>query len=161
MLDMKVLEEYFRIYSPCEDANTCCFLCKKNIDGCSWANSFEPVEGWKAIKAEKRTSGSIQGYKIFYCPEFEEGDSAEGREYDEDGCMRLLETIYRTAANDYKSAYKRKLKAERVNSSLSKSEIQAAETMMNSSAHLLGKWTEKLEQIVEEEMALEEGDADG
>ena len=153
-------EEYCRIYKPEDNANNCCWLCKKNIDGCSWAADFEPVAGWKANKIEKTRPYEQTTYKIFYCPEFEEGDSAKGREYDDERCFGLLEAIYRNAGNDYKNAYKRKLKLERRNSSLDRYEINVAENMMKECSFLLGKWTGKLKEIVEQELA-EEGGADG
>jgi len=161
MNDMK-LEEYFRIYVPEDNANNCCMICKKMFGGCSWAERLEPIPGWKAKQTRRKSPGANHdGYKIFYCPEFEEGDATEGREYDEDKCMDLLETIYKNTADDYKSAYKRKLKLEKRNSELFQNEIEIAESMMRECSFLLGKWTEKLKLIVEEELDLEEGDADG
>ena len=161
MIDNKTLEEYFRIYKPWEAANNCCYICKKCIDGCSWSRSLEPIKGWKASKSEKRADEPHDGYKIFFCPEFEEGNASEGREYDEDCCMDLLEAVYHNAAEDYKSAYKQKLKAERRGASLFREEIITAEGTMRECSYLLGEWTDKLKSMVEKELALEEGDADG
>ena len=156
------LNEYFRIYAPEDDSNNCCFLCKKSIDGCSWSANAEPVAGWKARKASRRDAMNIRrdddshcSFKIFYCPEFEEGSATEDREYDEDKCIGMLEAIYKNAADDFKSAYKQKLKLERRNSELFENEIEIAESMMRECAFLLGKWTEKLKKIVEEELDLE------
>ena len=168
MINKKFLNEYFRIYAPEETANNCCFICKKNIDGCSWSKNAEPVAGWKVRKESRRDAENIRrdddahcSFKIFYCPEFEEGDATEGREYDEDKCMDLLEAVYKNAADDYKSAYKRKLKLERRNAELFQNEIEIAECMMRECAFLLGKWTDKLKKIVEKELDSEDGDSDG
>lgn len=161
MIDMNTMEEYFRIYKPWEAANNCCLICKKCIDGCSWSQSLEPIKGWKASKSAKRTNDTLESYKIFFCPEFEEGDASEGREYDEGCFMGLLESVYRIAAEDYRNAYKRKLKAERFESPFNQNEITMAESVMLECSMLLGEWTERLETMVEKEMALEEGGADG
>jgi hypothetical protein len=155
----KAMNEYFRIYAPWEPGNHCCVLCKKCIDGCSWANEFVPVKGWKA-RMTLTADGKPYSYKIFYCPEFEEGDAAKGRDYDKNGYLALLEAVYHDAANDYKKAYKRKLKAERRNDKASRKEIESAEGVMHSCSFLLDDWTEKLKKVVEEEMAQEEGKAD-
>jgi hypothetical protein len=161
MIDKKALEEYFRIYKPEENANNCCFICKKCVDGCSWSRDAEPIKGWKAATVARSGYYQQDTYKIFYCPEFEEGDASKDREYDEEKCMGMLEAIYKSAAEDYKSAYKRKLKLERQNTPFCQNEIEIAESMMRECSFLLGKWTEKLKAIVEKEMKLEEGDADG
>lgn len=150
MLDKNVIDEYFRIYAPWESANTCCYLCKNCIDGCAWARELTPVEGWKAKATE--CSQRADGYKIYYCPEFVEGDAAEGREYDAGGLMNLLEAVYRHAAEDYKKAYKSKVKAENRNPTLFKKEIKNAKSTMLSCSFLLGDWTEKIEQMADEEM---------
>lgn len=52
-----------------------CWTCKKYIDGCSWARSRTPVEGWTAEKKviKSNTKADIITYKIHYCPEYEEG----------------------------------------------------------------------------------------
>jgi len=56
-----------------------CFTCKNFCNGCSWARSFKPVEGWDATPTvivntvtgdNKRISHS---YAIRGCPEYEEG----------------------------------------------------------------------------------------
>lgn len=155
----EAMNEYFRIYVPWKPGNNCCYLCKKGIDGCSWAKDFKPVKGWRA-KMSQTADGQPYSYKIFYCPEFEEGDAAEGRECDKNGCMNLIEAIYKDAANNYRNAYRRKLKAERRNDKASRKEIEAAENVMFECSFLLGDWTEKLKKMVEAEMAQEEGKAD-
>ena len=149
------------IYKPNDNANHCCFICKKNIDGCSWSRNLEPVKGWKAVVDNR--SGSYIGadYKILYCPEFEEGDSSKGKKYDAEKGMELLEVLYKGTADDYKRAYKQKLKLERRNATLFWNEIEIAENTMRECSFLLGKWTEKLKRIVEEELDLEDGDSDG
>ena len=48
-----------------------CWTCKNYVDGCSWSREFKPVHGWDAKKV-KREEGNV-GYKILYCPEYEEG----------------------------------------------------------------------------------------
>ena len=160
MNDIKNYEEYFRIYAPWEEMNNCCILCKKCFGGCSWADNLEPVKGWKAKQVSKKT-GEFASYKIYFCPEFEEGDAAEGCEYDENGCMDLLEAVYRNAAEDFKKAYKQKLKLERRGKSLYRDEIKFAEDMMRDCTFLLGGWAAKLMKAVEAELKVEEGDADG
>lgn len=152
----KTNKERLRIYAPETAANNCCFICKKNIDGCRWARDGEPVEGWKAVE-NKRKEYDQSGYKILFCPEFEEGDSSEGTMYDEESCMKLLELIVGSAADDYKRAYRSKLKSERLGAELFARSIQSAEMEMLMCSHLLGKHTEKLKRIVEEELREEYG----
>lgn len=98
----------------------------------------------------KRT-GEYESYKIYYCPEFEEGDGAEGCEYDEEGCMNLLEAMYRRTAEDFREAYKKKMKLERLRKPLYEDEIRAAEHMMDNCTYLLGNWAEKIMRAVETE----------
>ena len=155
MNDMKFSSEDLRIYAPEDGANNCCYICKKSIDGCSWSRSLEPVKGWKAIECERKYSSP--SYKILYCPEFEEGNAAKGREWDEDGCMNLVEALYKATADDFKNAYKKKLKLERYNAELFENEIEIAEGVMHNCSFLLGEWTEPLKAMVKNELGLEEG----
>lgn len=161
MIDNKSAEEYLRIYAPWEPTNNCCFICKKCIDGCSWSKSLKPIPGWKAVKGKKKPDEAHYPYKIYFCPEFEEGDASKGREYDEENSFNLIEAIYRKAAEDFKEAYKRKLKTERLNSPLYEEEIRIAESVMIECSFLLGEWADILKEKVEKELELEEGNADG
>lgn len=156
-MNNRELDENLRIYKPDVSANECCVICKKNIDGCSWSRKLEPVEGWQAIETDRVTYGVHGSYKILYCPEFEEGDSSKGRDFDRDACNNLIEAVYRNAAADYRNAYKRKLKAER-HPLPDKREIEFAEQRMFECSFLLGKWTDQLKEMVEKEMG--EGGAD-
>ena len=51
-----------------------CWTCKNYMNGCSWARSRTPVEGWNAEKRIMRHGKKImESYKIKHCPEYEEG----------------------------------------------------------------------------------------
>lgn len=84
-----------RIYAPKEKANTCCWLCKKAIDGCSWSRDGQPVDGWKAVRQlyGRSKESTNYTYKIYFCPEFEEGDAAKGRKLNGAGIIKLWETV--------------------------------------------------------------------
>ena len=63
------IAQYNRIYQPERGANEGCFKCaKSSCGGCSWAKDFTPVEGWIAETVKYNNS-----YRIYWCPEFEEG----------------------------------------------------------------------------------------
>ena len=48
-----------------------CWDCKNSTtNGCEWAKSFKPVDGWKAMQSVAGTSDS---YCVFECPKFEKG----------------------------------------------------------------------------------------
>ena len=48
-----------------------CWDCKNSTtNGCSWAKSFTPVDGWKAMQSVAGTSDS---YCVFECPKFKKG----------------------------------------------------------------------------------------
>ncbi len=51
---------------------TLCWDCAKAIGGCSWADEFKPVKGWKAIVHGRNIDGELDqtGYKVLRCPEF-------------------------------------------------------------------------------------------
>lgn len=151
-MNNRELDENLRIYKPHVSANECCVICKKNIDGCSWSRKLEPVEGWEAIETDRKTYAAHGNYKILYCPEFEEGDSSKGREKDSECIMNLLEAVYRLAAEDYKSAYQKKLEAERSNHR-DNYEISAAKRTMIECSVLLGEYTAQLKESVETQMA--------
>lgn len=107
-------EEYLRIYRPNEDANNCCFLCRKAAGQCNWSADGTPVNGWKIRETAPRNRGkSIEpGTKILYCPEFVEGTILDVEHPDEDGLMKLFEKMVIDAANEFKNAYKRLLEAK-------------------------------------------------
>lgn len=54
-----------------------CWTCKKFAYGCSWSQSFIPIEGWKANTTIREAGSSrgvkhiIESYEIEYCPEYE------------------------------------------------------------------------------------------
>ena len=52
-----------------------CWKCKKACGGCSWADRFEPVEGWTAEKRVRKynlfdVTATYETYEIRACPEF-------------------------------------------------------------------------------------------
>ena len=48
-----------------------CWDCKHaTTNGCSWAKSFTPVDGWKAIPS---VAGESDSYLVLECPKFEKG----------------------------------------------------------------------------------------
>ena len=48
-----------------------CWDCKNSTtNGCSWAKSFTPVDGWKAIPS---VAGESDSYLVLECPKFEKG----------------------------------------------------------------------------------------
>lgn len=50
---------------------TICWDCKHaSTNGCEWAKSFTPVDGWKAIQSVVDTNDS---YLVLECPKFEKG----------------------------------------------------------------------------------------
>ena len=51
--------------------DTLCWDCKHaTTNGCSWAKSFTPVDGWKAIPS---VAGESDSYLVLECPKFEKG----------------------------------------------------------------------------------------
>ena len=61
--------DYCSGFKPRPD--TLCWDCKNSTtNGCEWAKSFTPVDGWKAIPSVAGTSDS---YCVFECPKFEKG----------------------------------------------------------------------------------------
>lgn len=86
-----------------------CYDCAKALGGCSWADNFEPVNGWQAEKTHKsRGSGKyadiIDSYDILFCPEFEPDKPIPAASLDFEGCIRLLCAIYRGASKEYTDA---------------------------------------------------------
>ena len=48
-----------------------CWDCKNSTtNGCEWAKSFTPVDGWKAIPS---VAGESDSYLVLECPKFEKG----------------------------------------------------------------------------------------
>lgn len=48
-----------------------CWDCKNSAtNGCSWAKSFTPVDGWNAMQS---VAGASDSYCVFECPKFEKG----------------------------------------------------------------------------------------
>lgn len=51
-----------------------CWRCSNACGGCSWSQSFIPIEGWKAESVViKDSEGDINSYKIKKCPQFIKG----------------------------------------------------------------------------------------
>lgn len=86
--------------------DTLCYSCSKACTKeCSWANQFIPVNGWTADK-------NPNGYCVYDCPEFVRDvyRDASGTEhkmrvsrpdYDNEGCVKLLEAALRKTREDY------------------------------------------------------------
>ena len=86
--------------------DTLCYSCKNSCNhGCSWSDSFTPVNGWIAVE-------SNAGYCVFKCPEFvcdiytdEKGREKTRREMhpdlDPDGVVYMLEAALRRTREDY------------------------------------------------------------
>ena len=78
-----------------------CWSCKNCFGGCSWAESFEPVEGWRAERTIiKYFNTKIPSFLVRDCPRFAVDDGE--REYvSDDGFHNLMVAIYKRAAQDY------------------------------------------------------------
>lgn len=62
----------------CGKGYTLCWDCRNALGGCSWAQRFEPVEGWTAIVTKpavylSEAMQNIPDYCVIKCPEFEKG----------------------------------------------------------------------------------------
>lgn len=81
-----------------------CWMCGNACGkGCSWSESFIPVEGWEAIRDDKNDS-----YTVVNCPKFRSGNGRP-EEWDIEGCQELAAAIIKTAIVDYKAGVKRGL----------------------------------------------------
>ena len=61
--------DYCSGFKPRPD--TLCWDCKNSTtNGCEWAKSFTPVDGWKAIPS---VAGESDSYLVLECPKFEKG----------------------------------------------------------------------------------------
>ena len=78
-----------------------CWRCKNCFGGCSWSESFEPVEGWRAERTTiEYFNTETPSFLVRDCPLFAVDDGE--REYiDNDGFQNLMEAIYKRAAQDY------------------------------------------------------------
>lgn len=79
--------------------DTLCIMCQKSCtNGCTWARSLDPVEGWTAVL-------NSRGYCVIQCPEFvkETAESILPADIDRDGMMRLLEAVALQMRQDYVS----------------------------------------------------------
>ena len=78
-----------------------CWNCKNCFGGCSWAERFEPVEGWSAERTTiEYFNTKTPSFLVRDCPLFAVDDGE--REYiDSDGFQNLMEAIYKRAAQDY------------------------------------------------------------
>lgn len=106
--------EYKRIYAPKEKANTCCWLCSKSVDGCSWSRDGQPVKGWKAVRRVygRSEESTDYTYKIYFCPEFKEGDAAKGRKLNGAGTIKLWETVAAGIGEEYRQAVAEVVRAQ-------------------------------------------------
>ena len=78
-----------------------CWRCKNCFGGCSWAERFEPVEGWSAERTIiKYFNIETPSFLVRDCPLFAVDDGE--REYvSDDGFHNLRVAIYKRAAQDY------------------------------------------------------------
>ena len=78
-----------------------CWNCKNCFGGCSWSESFEPVEGWNAKRTIiKYLNTETPSFLVRDCPLFAPDDGE--REYvNNDGFQNLMVAIYKRAAQDY------------------------------------------------------------
>ena len=78
-----------------------CWRCKNCFGGCSWAESFEPVEGWRAERTIiQHFNAETPSFLVRDCPLFAVDDGE--REYvSDDGFQNLMVAIYKRAAQDY------------------------------------------------------------
>ena len=78
-----------------------CWNCKNCFGGCSWSESFEPVEGWRAERTIiQHFNTETPSFLVRNCPLFAPDDGE--REYiDNDGFQNLISAIYKRAAQDY------------------------------------------------------------
>lgn len=78
-----------------------CWNCKNCFGGCSWAERFEPVEGWRAERTIiKYFNIETPSFLVRDCPLFAVDDGE--REYvSDDGFHNLMIAIYKRAAQDY------------------------------------------------------------
>ena len=78
-----------------------CWRCKNCFGGCSWSESFEPVEGWNAERTIiKYFNIETPSFLVRDCPLFAVDDGE--REYvSDDGFHNLMVAIYKRAAQDY------------------------------------------------------------
>lgn len=76
--------------------------------GCSWSESFTPVEGWTAAENDK-------GYFVIECPEFKHDDEFHMHpdDMDTEGCIKLLEAFIRVMREDYSIAPRQRRSIER------------------------------------------------
>ncbi len=57
-----------------EENGQLCWQCKNACGGCSWSQSFIPIEGWEAEPNTIRDDeGDIRSYRIIKCPQFIKG----------------------------------------------------------------------------------------
>ena len=86
-----------------------CFDCAKAIGRCSWAKSFQPVEGWTAEESIVPSNYTGSGYHVKACPEYEQDTRGKNRkrkrppasEMDTDNCLELLSAAMKLAKKDY------------------------------------------------------------
>lgn len=55
-----------------QEESTLCWNCANAVGGCSWSQSFEPVEGWDAVPCIIRGNGiEVPSFRVLSCPLFE------------------------------------------------------------------------------------------
>lgn len=105
-----------------------CWECANALNdgdyGCSWSKSFIPVDGWLAIRDEKKVyCGIDESYTVFDCPEFIP-DKDANHTYESTGIERLANAIVKRAAIDYRDAcMKEKREREKDSSLLTKRKL--------------------------------------
>lgn len=84
-----------------------CWFCEKACTKeCSWAEKFEPVDGWVAEKTETNCCSS---YRVIECPLFTPEDvgkckASDGKNLNDAGVLALIERVLEETRMDYLKA---------------------------------------------------------
>lgn len=83
------------------DSKTLCWECNNSCTkGCSWSESFTPVDGWVATKEELYGGG--ESYCVIQCPLFTPDDvNRNPNDMDDEGCILLVKKCLELARKDY------------------------------------------------------------
>jgi len=79
-----------------------CWNCKKATGGCSWSDSFLPVDGWNAEQSFD-SRGNEYSYAVKECPDFVEGDilNDKDKSIDKDGAKIVCAHIIKSAIESW------------------------------------------------------------
>lgn len=80
-----------------------CWDCANATGGCSWSQSFEPVEGWKAEREENKL-GIGESYRVEECPLFKRDDPKVKKKYITKALTSLFEAVIAQAVTDYETS---------------------------------------------------------